>query len=68
MRVVICSSVNRESSSTSVDKAEVVRVVIGLVVTASQCSHRHPPRTMRELHNGQNSVQQARMGGSDQTE
>ena len=66
MRVVICSSVNRESSSTSVDKAEVVRVVNGLVVTASQCSHRHQSKTMRDLHKVQNPVQQAKMGGSDQ--
>jgi hypothetical protein len=31
----------------------------------SQCSHRHPPRTMREPHNGQNPVHQEIMGGSD---
>ena len=32
----------------------------------SQYSHRHPPVTMQDPHNGQNPVQQARMSGSDQ--
>jgi hypothetical protein len=34
----------------------------------SPLSPRQSPRTMRVPHNGQNPVQQARMGGSDQTE
>ena len=34
MRVLIYSKVSRAHSKTSVDKAEVVRVVIGLVATA----------------------------------
>jgi len=29
---------------------------------------RNQPRTMREPHNGQHPVRQARMGGSDRTE
>jgi hypothetical protein len=34
----------------------------------SQRSTRHPPKTMREPHNGQNPVPEEIMGGSDQTE
>ena len=46
MRVLICSSVRRALSRTSVERAEVLRVVIGLVATA----HSVPTGIQQSLH------------------
>ena len=67
-RVLISSSVSRALSRTSVESAEVERVVIGLMATLLTVFPQATAETMRPLHNGQNPVQQARMGGSDKTE
>ena len=64
MRVLICSRVRRALSSTSVDKAEVVRVDVALRATAHSVPTGINPRTMRDLDNGQKPVQQARMARS----
>ena len=45
MRVVICSRVSRALLKTSVESAEVARVVIGLVATAHSVPIRNRPRT-----------------------
>ena len=46
----------------------VVSVGTKAEASAHTVPHRHSSRTMREPHNGQKPLQQARMGGSDQTE
>lgn len=65
---VICSRASRVSSSTSVGRAEVLRVVIALVATA----HSVPTGIHQELCEnrimGKTQSSRREMDGSDQTE